>query len=153
MAFFFQIWNVHSVLNVLYSLVEKSKINHQVCLIAPTTPTKKIRPKPLLNNLSRDTTVPLQMQITSICLSEASVKSKINRVTESNKYMKNEYRNKHQKDRWQVPKWHKQWNLHDKCEFWISVLVLRQIHLLVKCTVFRSGEDVCVSPYCLFFFF
>ena len=29
---FFQIWNVHSVLNVLYSLVEKSKINRQVCI-------------------------------------------------------------------------------------------------------------------------
>ena len=26
----FQIWNVHSVLNVLHSLVEKSKINQQV---------------------------------------------------------------------------------------------------------------------------
>ena len=39
--FVFQIWNVHSVLNVLYSLVEKSKINHQVCPNFTATLTKK----------------------------------------------------------------------------------------------------------------
>ena len=31
----FQIWNVHSVLNVLYSLVEKSRINYQVSVNCP----------------------------------------------------------------------------------------------------------------------
>jgi len=98
-----KIWNVHSVLNVLYSLVEKSKINHQVCLYATTTPTAttttKTKATTVLNNQSRGTTMPLQMQIASTCLSETSVKSKINTVTESYKYMRNEHRNKHEKDR------------------------------------------------------
>jgi len=75
-----------------------------VCLYATTTPTAtttttKTKATTVLNNQSRGTTVPFQMQITSTCLSETSVKSKINTVTESYKYMRNEHRNKHEKDR------------------------------------------------------
>ena len=100
---FFQIWNVHSVLNVLYSLVEKSKINHQVCLNATctcfnrTTTTilhateARIR-SVLMSQLARMHTLPLLrvqrcLCRCSICLSETSFKSKINTVIESYKYV------------------------------------------------------------------